>query len=686
MDKVKLLNREISWLSFNYRVLQEAKDPSVPLLERLKFLAIYSSNLNEFFSVRIASLRSLIKLNKETLDELKFDPSKLLKQIHNIILDHQNEFGKIYRKQILPELAQNNIYLLDNDQLNTTQKSFIDEYFDSYVQQYIQPILLVKNKINPFLQNGKLYLAVKLKGKSSKKVKNARHRYAILKIPTDHLPRFVKIPEKNKSTIVYLDDIIRNNLSKTFPGYDVIDSYSIKMSRDAELYITDEFSGNLLEKLRKSLTKRNIGAPIRVLYDSKMPKNMLEFLKAALNLRKEDLVEGAKYHNFSDFFDFPQSENKSLYYQEYKPLRINEIDKSENIFKLIKKKDILIHFPYQTYNHVIEFLEAAAEDKNTTCIKITQYRVAKNSAVIKSLKKAVQNGKRVIVFVEVKARFDEESNFQWAAEMESSGIKVLYSFPGLKVHSKLALVTRIENDEIKNYCYLATGNFNEKTARVYTDFGLLTANPEITDEADKVFDHLEGRLKKYKFNTLLVGQFNMRKRFNQLIDNEIELANESKKAEITIKINNLEDKKIIKRLYEASQAGVKINLLVRGICCLVPNKKGLSENIKVYSIVDRFLEHSRVFIFHNGGNELIFAGSADWMKRNLSRRIEVVFPIIDPNLKREIKNIIGIQFSDNLKTRIIDEAASNKYKSDGSKQKVRSQEAIYNYYLKKPKK
>lgn len=679
-------NRDLSWLSFNYRVLQEAKDPRVPLYERIKFLAIYSSNLDEFFRVRVAGIRSLLNLSKSAQKQLEFAPSGLLKKISKEINKQQIEYEKIFREDIVNELKQNDICLINETQITDNQKEFISKYFNERIIPQIQPILLLKNKIVPFLRNRRLYFAVILNPKKSIASSNrkTRNKYAIVEIPSNHLPRFVELPSQdNKRYIMFLDDIIRYKLSSIFLGYNIVDAYSIKLTRDAELYIDDEFSGNLLEKIQKSLVKRNIGAPSRFLFDKRIPGNFLKLLKDMFNIKNDDLVPGAKYHNLSDLFSFPNPLVNNLLNEPLPTLRHKELDKHINLFDAIAKNDYIVHFPYQTYNYVLQFLDQAADDPNVSSIYITQYRVAKGSEVISALVKAARNGKKVMVFVELKARFDEESNIHWAEEMKSQGIDVLYSFPGLKVHSKLALIKRKENKQDKYYCYLATGNFNEKTAQLYSDTGLFTSDVRLINEVKMVFNHLQNNKIKPKFKHLLVAQFNMRKTLVKLIDNEIEFARKGKKGKIILKMNSLEDKKMILKLYEASNAGVKIDLIIRGICCLIPGVAGMSKNIKAISIVDRYLEHSRIFIFGNNGNPKVFAGSADWMKRNLNRRIEVVFPIYNNEIKNEILDIINIQLKDNFKARIVDRYNKNKYKKDRIIRLNQSQIDTYKYLKQK---
>ncbi len=676
---LRFFDRELSWLSFNFRVLQEAKNKSVPLYERIKFLAIWSSNLDEFFRVRVASLRSLLSLNKPG-KKLEIEPAELLKLIHKEVARQQKVFGDVFRKEIIPALETENIHLINEVSLSDNHKKYISDFFDSNIIHHIQPLLLVKKKIKPFLKNQCLYLAVKLAPKTNSDTnKRVKHTYSLVEIPDDRVGRFVSLPSENKNHfIMFLDDIIRFNLHKIFKEFDIKEIGSVKLTRDAELYLGDEFEGNLLEKIEKSLSKRSTGVPSRFLFDESISKEFKKYLRAALGLEKEDMIAGARYHNFNDFFSFPNPIGEKLEYSSMPPLTSREFQSEPDKFKLISERDRALFFPFQTYNHVIEFFEQAADDPDVTSIKVTQYRVAKNSAIIKSLIRAKQSGKEVMVFVELKARFDEEQNIEWATEMEKAGIKVFYSFPGLKVHAKIAHISRNENGSEKQYCYLATGNFNEKTARIYSDFGLFTSDERITSEVRSVFEFLSGNKVENSFNNLLVAQFNMRKDFEELVRNEIKNAKEGKEAKIIIKLNSLEDGKMIKKLYQASKAGVKIDLIVRGICRLIPGVKGLSENINCISIIDRFLEHARFYIFHNNGDEKIFAASADWMKRNLSRRVEVGFPVYEDAIKKRIKDIVNLQLKDNVKARIIDVDDKNKFVKNDM-EKIRSQYATYEY-------
>ncbi len=680
MGDTRFINREIAWLSFNHRVLQEAMDKRVPLYERIQFMAIFSSNLDEFYRVRVASLRYLLELKSKIRKQIEFDPALLLTQIHKIVESHQEKLGNIFRNEILKELAENNIYLRNETQLNQGQKKFVEQYFKDDLLPYMQPSILIKNSVNYFLKNQAIYFTIRLISKIAEagnaNKKGVRAKYALLEIPIQFLPRFIVMPQSGRNNyVIFLDDVIRYNLHLIFPGYNIDSVYSIKLTRDAEIYIDDEFSGDLLQKIKKGIQKRNTGVPARFLFDNEMPTSQIKFLRSVFLLNKEDLVSGGRYHNFTDFFSFPTLGQKSLQNIKLTVLKIPQLENAKSLVDEIKNKEFLLNYPYHNYNYIIRFLQEAAVDNEVTAINITLYRVASDSKIIQSLIKAAKNGKEITVFVEIKARFDEESNIRWAAELEKAGVKVLYSFPGLKVHSKLCLIERKD----KLYAYLSTGNFNEKTAKIYTDFGFFTSDKKLTQEIKRVFEYLKGESKESKYKHLLVAPFNMRKKLIKLINNEIKIAKTGGKAEIILKINSLQDQKMSEKLYEASSAGVRIRIIVRGICCLVPGVKGLSENIEIISIVDRFLEHTRVFIFHNNGDEKYFIASADWMKRNLSRRIEVGFPIYDEALKKQLREIIDIQLNDNMKARIIDKNQKNKYRKSKTDTLIQSQLKIYDY-------
>lgn len=682
MSVFPYIHRDISWLSFNYRVLQEAKDPAVPLLERLKFLAIYSSNLDEFFRIRVANIRNLKKVGKKTKAELDFVPRDMLKEIHRIVNRQQEEFSEIFEKQIVPELRKHNVFILRRMDLNEEQRHFVEGYFNNNLLPFVMPVLLVKSRIRPFLANAHLYLAVNLRQRKKPLVDN---EYALVKIPSDQLPRFIPLPSTDgRHNLILLDDIVRHSVSLLFPGYDIQDTYSIKLTRDAELYIDDEYSGDLVQKIKSSLQKRQVGPASRFVYDREMPGHMLEYLKETFELGKNDMLPEGRYHNNFDFFKFPDFGMHHLKNKPLPPLPHPILHETPEPFDIIRRKDQMLHVPYQSYQSVVNFFERAARDPQVTHIKVILYRVGKRSRILEALMEAVRHGKQVSAFVEIKARFDEAANLEWGEKLDKAGIRVHYSFPGVKVHSKLALIRRVEDGKPRLYTYLSTGNFHEETAQVYSDFSLFTADPRLTGEVSNVFSFLENiKPPRQEFEHLLVGKFNLRPALDDLIDYEIEAARQKKPAHIVIKVNSLEDKEIIRKLYAASQAGVKIQLIIRGICCLVPGIKGLSENIEIISIVDRFLEHARVFIFHHGGAEKMYLSSADLMQRNLSFRIETTFPVYDPDLKKEIKTLIDLQINDNVKARIIDQHDRNEYRRSASDIPVRTQLETYFYFKRK---
>ena len=685
MMSMPYIERDVSWLSFNHRVLQEAKDPTVPLLERIKFLAIYSSNLDEFFRIRIANHRNLIRVGKKTQKELHYLPRETLLELLLIVKSQQEEFTKIFEDQIQPELKAIGIRILRWYETSEVQNEFIDSYFQENMLPFVQPVLLVKDKIRPFLNNAALYLIIQMisKEKGEKWFKKDI-QYAIVKIPSDHLPRFIELPPegKYKHDIILIDDVVRHHISWLFPGYNLLDSHSIKLTRDAELYIDDEYSGDLIEKIKNSLNKRNVGPASRLVYDRDMDPSILVFLKEMFKLNSYDTMPEGRYHNNSDFFKFPDFGMTHYLNPPLPPLEHPRLaDRSKKIFEIISDKDQLVMYPFQSYDPVVRYFEEAAEDPDVTHIKIIQYRVARKSKIMNALMRAVELGKHVSAFIEVKARFDEEANLRWGEKLEAAGINVQYSFPGLKVHAKVGLVRRIQSDGPKIYTYFSTGNFHEDTAKVYSDFGLFTADTRLTSEAARLFAYLE-TVKKSKdsFEHLLVGQFNLRPELERLIANEVAAAKAGNKAEILLKLNSLQDQKMIKLLYNASQAGVEVKLIIRGICCIVPGVKKVSENITAISIVDRFLEHARVFSFYNGGDQKLYLSSADWMVRNLSHRIETTVPVYDEDLKKMIYDVLQIQLNDNVKARYLGEEKHNTYKSTGSDMAIRSQIETYYYF------
>lgn len=670
-EKAPLYSTNLSWLSFNHRVLQEAADPKMPVLERLRFLSIFSSNLDEFFRVKVAALRSL----KEDgpINKLDFDPDKLLSDILDTVQKHQNEFGIIYREKIIPELNKNGIFILSKEEIEKKHKEFAAEFFKEKIHPILKVAKLFYYGKAPFLENRRIYLFFPSK-------KTPSRSSLIVEVPFSGADRFIVFPTENGETHVgFIDDIIRIGLPLFEKDIDA-KAYSIKLNRDAELNIEDEFSGNLVKKIQRSLKNRRNGIPSRFLYDGSMPANLVKLLKSAWNFDNEDMVSGGRYHNFNDFFDFPDIvQRKDLLYPQLPKIPIKELDDSSNYFKVLNKKDVLLHYPYHSFNYFLNFLNAACESNSVTDIKITLYRVAKNSEVCKALIRALRRGKKVTAFFEVKARFDEESNLFWAEELRKEGAKVLYSFPGLKVHAKLCLVTRKKGNETKRYAYLSTGNFNEKTANVYTDFGLLTSEKRLTQEVSRVFEILEDMRKRFDFSHLLIAPDKLRNEIYLMIENEIINHLQGKEAEIIIKVNGLDDLDMITRLYRASQLGVKVRLIIRGICRLIPNVKGYSENIEITSIVDRFLEHHRLYWFKNAGDDKLYLSSADFMNRNLSRRIEIAYPIENPELKDRLKTIATYYLNDNTKARIIDQHHKNKMVKN-KKAKLNAQTAIWQYY------
>ena len=658
----RYFDRELSWLAFNGRVLQEAANPDVPLLERLKFLAIFSSNLDEFFRVRVASLRSLLRLKKKKRENLDFNPAKLLKRIHRVVHIQQQEFGEIFLGQILPELRREGIHLHAKGYLGIPNRAEFSAFFETRVRQHLHPFVLNQKKSGEtFLVNRGLYMVVELWPESDSGFTPFEPDFGLVEIPSAEVGRFVVSSSNGKTEVVFLDDLIRRHLTDLFPGSEVGEAYSVKMTRDAELYLEDEFSGDLVEMIAKSLAKRESGLPTRFLYDPRMPYPMVTALKRVFDLDDEDLVAGGAYHNFSDFFSFPDFGRTDLQYPVWNPAPHPDLSERSSLFSTIRASDRLLHVPYQSIDPVIGFLNEAADDPAVKDVAITLYRVSGRSEVCAALIRAAQHDKRVTAFVEVKARFDEKPNIDWARRMEEAGVHVLYSKPGIKVHAKVALVGRIEPDGQKvDYAYLSTGNFNEKTARVYSDLGLFTADARLTSDLRELFELLRTDEDR-DFSHLLVAPRFLRSEFEALIDREIAHARAGRPAGIVAKVNSLEDEKMIDKLYEASNEGVDIRLIVRGICRILPGVDGLSERIAVTSIVDRFLEHARIFRFENGGDSALYLASADWMKRNLSRRIEVAFPIYDQHVRDEVERALDIQLRDNTKARILDRKQLNRY-------------------------
>lgn len=682
-NSYKYFKRDISWLSFNYRVLLEAEDDALPIYERIKFLSIYSSNLEEFYEIRVAEHRGVI-MKKNFTEESGAEAEEVLTEITDEVNRQQREYYRIFSEKILPELNRQNIYLYQGSEPEPFHEEFVHNFFNEEVFPFLSPVMIQAGDIRTFIRDRRLYLVIRMIKKSKRKSEGDQapeFHYALMKIPYAKVPRFIELPQhEGKFYIMFIDDIIRTNLANVFPGYEIDSCYSIKISRDADIYLEDE-KGNIVESIRKKVKKRKIGALSRFMYDRAMPEDFLSFICDAFGITRDDLVVGGRYLNLQDLAKLPNPKGKELEQKVPAPMRVPYLDEKGSVFRAVKKKDILLHFPYQSFDYLIRFLMEAAFDPKVDEIKITQYRVAENSAVINTLVSAAQNGKKVTVFVELKARFDEENNMSTAERMEKAGIRIIYSIPGLKVHAKVAVIIRKDSEDgnkRRDFAYLSTGNFNEKTARVYSDMALLTCNDEIITDINKVFAVLEGKMSEPTFRHLLVARFNMVPELIRMIHREIEHVKQGRKGRIVLKMNGLHDQNMINELYRASENGVEIDLIVRGICCLVPGQP-YSANIRVTRIVDMFLEHSRIWYFYNDGKEDVYLTSADWMRRNLNRRIETAFPILVPEIKQEVVDILKIQMRDNVKACLIDEQLHNNFKHNDEPVKVRSQLAIYEY-------
>lgn len=681
-QEVPFHDREISWLSFNERVLQEAEDPSVPLIERLKFLGIFSSNLDEFFRVRVPTVQKMIAYGSKAIPMLGFDPKQTLKEINEINKKLQKRFEKTY-ESLKEELKKENIYFLNEQELDDHQRDLVKSYFFKTVQPTLVPVMLSPERELPELNGKAIYLAIKLFNRDASEGEKDI-RYALLEVPSAVVSRFyVLMDESGRKNIVLLDDVIRTCLHEIFAifNYEEIEAYTIKITRDAELDIEDDVTSGFMEKLAAGLKNRKKGDPVRLVYDEKMPEDLLQFLINRVGLEADDvIVAGGRYHNFKDYMSFPKIGNPHLRYETMSPLNHPILDGHVGMFDLIKKQDILLSYPYQSYKYIIDLMREAAIDPKVTSIKITLYRlVSKNSKIIHTLINAARNGKSVTVVVELKARFDEESNMIYADKLLEEGVNVIFGAPGLKVHTKLLLIKRKEEKGSVRYAHIGTGNFHEDTAELYCDHTLLTAKKEIANEVSKIFKFFKNNYKRYTFRHLLVAPFNSRRHFYKLIDQEIANAKAGKEAYMIIKVNSLQDRAMAARLYEASKAGVKVKLIVRSINVVVNGLTGVSENIEAISIVDRMLEHARIMLFANGGDEKIYLGSSDWMKRNLDNRVEVMAPIYDQHIKDILRKVLHLQLEDNVKARIWDQSLSNNYVESGE-EACRSQYAVYDYF------
>ena len=679
---MKLLSRDLSWLRFNARVLQEAQSASVPLLERLKFLAIFSANLDEFFKVRVATLRRLVKLKKKTRAQLGGEsPKRQLAAVLAEVYRQQQDFGRTFREELLPALAAAHIHLISEADLSEGQRAWVAKYFEENVRNLLSPVVLDDLLHQLFLKDQTVYLTFLLSQPRPGQKVPAAERVLVMELPTKrHGGRFVQLPAEGKEQFVmFLDDVVRVGAASLFPAYEQVQVHAVKLSRDAELDIQEEVSEDLLVKIRSSLQKRETGYPARLLYDPELPRDVRRALHQKTGITEEAMVEGSRYHNFRDFFGFPDFGRAELRNPAWPVLAHPTLPRTGSLLAAIGRRDHLLHPPFQSFEMVTRLLSEAARDPRVSAISITLYRVAEKSAVAKALLKAVKHGKQVTVVVELKARFDEASNMFWAEKLQKAGANVLFTPPEQKVHSKLLLIARREeaDEQTRLYAYLSTGNFNETTSTIYADHGLFTADERLTHEADQVFQYfLDRHAAPPKFEYLLVAPFSLRAQLNKLIDAEIKRARHGEDAYIILKLNALQDEAMIAKLYEASQAGVRVELLIRGIGCLVPGQAGLSENITQRGLVDRYLEHARVYVFGNGGEEKVYVSSADWMSRNLDRRVEVAFPLLDEAMRAEVRQLLDLERADNVKARDFE----NQFvaAADG-KPRVRAQEAQREY-------
>jgi polyphosphate kinase len=677
-NKNNIINREISWLHFNERVLQEAADGATPLVNRMKFLGIYSNNLDEFFRVRVATVNRMLSMDKTVFQDKSLNPRKTLREINRITKEQQKEFQRIYNS-IIQEFAANNIFVIQDKELTPGQGKFVEQYFREHVRPSLFPIILSNLKATS-LRDRSLYLAVVLQVKG----RPSQEKYALVEVPVNTLSRFLILPkEGDKRFIILLDDVIRYCLDDIFSvfGFNSYKAYAIKFTRDAELDIDNDVSKSFLELMAESLKQREVAPPVRFVYDRHMPERLLNQLLAKLNISQSDTVSaGGRYHNFKDFVGFPNIGADEMEFNPMPPLEHQGLRVTKSIIAGIKERDYLLHYPFHSFHYLIDLLREASLDPQVRAIKMTLYRVASDSNVVNALINAARNGKEVTVFLEVQARFDEEANIYWAGKMQEEGVKVIQSIPGYKVHAKLLLIRRKEGVRSVYYAGIGTGNFNETTAKVYTDVSIFTSKKEIVSDVNSVFHLFESIYNAPKFSKLIVAPFHMRNHFIKLLSNEIRNAKAGLDAWMILKINNLTDIKIIKKLYEASNAGVKIKLIVRGICMLQPGVARVSENIEAITIVGRFLEHSRIMVFANAGNELYYLSSADWMERNFDHRIEVACPVFDRELQRELMTLLQIQLRDNTKARHIHPTRSNQYVKGNLNLKLNSQLETYKFF------
>ncbi len=673
------INRELSWLQFNARVLQEAADETVPLIERLRFLGIFSNNLDEFFKVRYATVKRIYDAGKGGKSELGgIKAGELLEEITEVVIDQQRESVEILNK-IEQELESENIFIINETEIEADHHEFIKNYFYQEISPALVVIILDEDIALPELKDSAGYLTITMSNSGGK------DQYALIEI-SKSMERFIVLPNRGEANyIIMVDDVIRYCLDEIFNifKYDSISSHMIKITRDGELDFDSDLSKSFVDKLSRSVKDRQSGDPVRFVHDKNIEPDTLNFLLERMEIdSKDSIIPGGRYHNRRDYMDFPSLGRTDLLYDRIKPLPVIGLSLQESIFTTIAKKDYLVYTPYHTFSYVVKFLREAALDPKVRAIKITIYRLAQISHVASSLINAAKNGKYVTVSIELRARFDEEANINYAEQMQDAGVNMLFGVPGLKVHSKMCVIEREEDHKLKRYGFISTGNFNESTAKFYTDFTLLTSNPKILKDINKVFNFLEVNYIVNRYKHIIASPHYTKTKLFSLIDKEIENAKNGKTAYIKLKMNSISSYKMVDKLYEASRAGVKIQMIVRGLCCLVPGVEGMSENIEIISIVDKFLEHTRLYVFSNNDDPLVYISSADWMTRNIEHRVEVSCPIYDEDLKQELQDLFEICWNDNVKARHINETQDNTYRRN-DKPKVRAQFDTYNYYLKK---
>lgn len=683
--KHKTIVRDLSWLSFNARVLQEAADPTVPLHERIRFLGIHSNNMDEFFRVRVAALKRMTRLGNKANMHLEDEPEKILEDIQTTVLNQMAEFTRIWENIVL-EMEQENIFLVTEEQLNEEQKEFVTDFYDEEVSPNIIPLMVESIPTFPLLRDKSIFLGVVMWKKDSA----LKRKYALIEVPTRVTGRFILLPSpQGEHHIILVEDIIRYNLPQIFSffGYDQYKSHIFKVTRDAELDMDTDISTSVIQKLQKSLKNRRKGKPVRMVYDREMDAGLLEYLIRRMNLtRRDNLIPGGRIHNFRHFMDFPEHifRHKS---ERRKPFDHPLFTEGLRVTDIVLQKDVMLHFPYHSFNPVIDLLRESAIDPDVTTIKITCYRLASQSKIINALVNAVRNGKLVVVVLELRARFDEEANLAWKDRLEDEGVKVIIGPPNMKVHAKICLIKKRINEHTTHYGFVSTGNLNEKTAKIYADHCLLTSQRNIMADVNRMFNYLENHKAGTQFlkecKTLIPSPVSARKEILKLINTEIKHANNKRPASITLKMNSLSDEQLILKLTEAARAGVELKLIIRGIFCMFSQSKKYKKPVTAISIVDEYLEHARIWVFHNDGKEKVYISSADWMVRNLDHRVEATIPVLEEDLKEELKDILNIQLSDNVKARLLDNNLSNEYVNSYQNERVRSQIETYHYLFKK---